>query len=113
MKKRISAPNDVGIWLPDGVKKYPVQRQLAHVEAHELCEPQPGVGPRLSEVAGEDQHLLVVLDWAQGGDSNVDLDPGNLVLHGSWPHLVVVLRGQQVIQHSTNLPHGLIPSRNA
>ena len=113
MKKRISASNDVGVWLPDGVKKYPVKRQLAHVEAHELGEPQSGVGPRLSEVAGEDQHLLVVLDRTQGGHSNVDLDPGYLVLHGTWPHLVVVLRGQQMIQHPTHLPHGLIPSRNA
>ena len=91
VKERISAPNDVGVRLPDGVKKYPVQRQLAHVEAKELCEPQPGVSPRLSEVTGEDQHLLVVLDRTQGGDSDVDLDPGNLVLHGSWPHLVIVL----------------------
>ena len=113
MKKRIPAPNDVGVRLPDGVQKYPVKRKLTHVEANELCESQPGVGPRLSEVTGEDQHLLVVLDRTQGGHSNVDLDPGDLVLHGTWPHLVVVLRGQQMIQHPTHLPHGLIPSRNA
>ena len=112
MKERVSASYDVGVWLPDGVEEDPVERQLCHVQTHELGEPQPGVSPGLSEVAGEDQHFLVVLDRTQGGDGDVDLDSGDLVLRGSWPHLVVVVRVQQVVQHPTDLPHGLILARN-